>query len=51
MAASQIMEMTSSEDEDQDLIELEAIRRPHRAVRCEYYTAYRQPDVNPIGKK
>ncbi|XP_016113100.1 transmembrane channel-like protein 6 [Sinocyclocheilus grahami] len=33
MAASQIMEMTSSEDEDQDLIELEAIRRPYRAVK------------------
>ncbi|XP_042577236.1 transmembrane channel-like protein 6 [Cyprinus carpio] len=33
MAASQIMELTSSEDEDQDQIELEAIRRPHRAVK------------------
>ncbi|XP_016319626.1 transmembrane channel-like protein 6, partial [Sinocyclocheilus anshuiensis] len=33
MAASQFMETISSEDEDQDLIELEAIRRPYRAVK------------------
>ncbi|XP_073689278.1 transmembrane channel-like protein 6 [Garra rufa] len=33
MAASRIMERISSDDEDEDLIELEAIRKPHRAVK------------------
>lgn len=50
MAASQVMETISSEDEDQEMIELEAIRSPYGAAKCGY-TAYRQPDVNHIGQK
>ncbi|XP_043088638.1 transmembrane channel-like protein 6 isoform X2 [Puntigrus tetrazona] len=41
---SQIMETTSSEDEDRELIELETTRRPHRAVTFDLVHA-NQEDV------